>query len=100
MTLIEYLTFSILLFLIGIWGIILNNQNMLIMLMSIEIMLLAVNFNFIIFSVFLDDIIGEIFSIYILTIAAAEAAIGLAILMLYYRLTNEISLDKIGNLKG
>jgi len=100
MTLIEYLTFSILLFLIGIWGVILNNQNMLIMLMSIEIMLLAVNFNFIIFSVFLDDIIGEIFSIYILTIAAAEAAIGLAILMLYYRLTNEISLDKIGNLKG
>ena len=100
MTLIEYLTFSILLFLIGIWGIILNNQNMLIMLMSIEIMLLSVNFNFIIFSVFLDDIIGEIFSIYILTIAAAEAAIGLAILMLYYRLTNEISLDKIGNLKG
>ncbi len=73
---------------------------MLIMLMSIEIMLLAVNFNFIIFSVFLDDIIGEIFSIYILTVAAAEAAIGLAILMLYFRLTNEISINKVINLKG
>lgn len=97
---IQYLTFSILLFLIGIWGLVLNNKNIIIMFMAIKIMLLAINFNFIIFSVYLDDIIGQIFTLYILTVAAAEAAIGLAILMIHFRLTNEISIHKIISLKG
>jgi NADH-quinone oxidoreductase subunit K len=97
---IQYLTFSIILFLIGIWGLVLNNKNIIIMFMAIEIMLLAVNFNFIIFSIYLDDIIGQIFALYILTVAASEAAIGLAILMIHFRLTNEISIHKIISLKG
>jgi NADH-quinone oxidoreductase subunit K len=100
MNLIQYLTFSILLFLIGIWGLVLNNKNIIIMLMAIEIMLLAVNFNFIIFSIYLDDLIGQIFSLYIITVAAAEAAIGLAILMVYFRITNEISIQRITTLRG
>lgn len=100
MNLIQYLTFSILLFLIGIWGLVLNNKNIIIMLMAIEIMLLAVNFNFIIFSIYLDEIIGQVFSLYIITVAAAEAAIGLAILMVHFRLTNEISIHKVINLRG
>ena len=100
MNLIQYLTFSILLFLIGIWGLVLNNKNIIIMLMAIEIMLLAVNFNFIIFSIFLNDLIGQIFSLYIITVAAAEAAIGLAILMVYFRITNEISIQRITTLRG
>merc|ERR1712100_305228 len=79
--LIKYLTLSMIVFLIGISGIILNRQNIIIMLMSIELMLLAVNLNFIIFSVYLDDIMGQLFALLVLTIAAAESAIGLAILV-------------------
>jgi len=70
------------------------------MLMSIELMLLAVNFNFIIFSVFLDDIIGQIFALFILTVAAAESAIGLAILVIYYRIRGTVSIEYINLLKG
>ena len=68
--------------------------------MSIEIMLLAINLNFIFFSIYLDDIMGQIFSLYILTVAAAESAIGLAILVVYYRLRGVISIDNISLLKG
>lgn len=94
------LNIAITLFLIGVLGLVLNKKNILITLMSIELMLLAINLNFIIFSIYLDDIIGYIFVIFILTIAAAESAIGLAILTVYYRLNNTIRIDKIKNIKG
>ena len=88
------------LFLIGVLGLVLNRKNILITLMSIELMLLAINLNFIIFSVYLDDLAGYIFVLFILTIAAAESAIGLAILTIYYRLKNTIRMDKIKNIKS
>jgi len=81
--LVKYLTVASTLFILGIWGIFLNRKNIIIMLMSIELMLLAVNLNFIIFSVYLDDLIGQVFAIFILTVAAAESAIGLSILVIY-----------------
>jgi len=88
------------LFLIGVLGLVLNRKNILITLMSIELMLLAINLNFVIFSIYLDDIAGYVFVLFILTIAAAESAIGLAILTIYYRLKNTIRIDKIKNIKG
>ena len=94
------LNIVITLFLIGVLGLVLNRKNILITLMSIELMLLAVNLNFVIFSIYLDDITGYIFVLFILTIAAAESAIGLAILTVYYRLKNTIRIDKIKKIKG
>jgi len=88
------------LFLIGVLGLVLNRKNILITLMSIELMLLAINLNFIIFSIYLDDLAGYVFVLFILTIAAAESAIGLAILTIYYRLKNTIRMDKIKNIKS
>ena len=85
---------------IGVLGLVLNRKNILITLMSIELMLLAINLNFVIFSIYLDDITGYIFVLFILTIAAAESAIGLAILTIYYRLKNNIRIDNIKNIKG
>jgi len=90
----------IILFLIGALGLVLNRKSILITIMSIELMLLAVNLNFIIFSIYLDDIVGHIFVIFILTIAATESAIGLAILTVYYKLKNTIQMDKIKTLKS
>jgi len=89
------LTVIIFLFLIGVLGLVLNRKNILITIMSIELMLLSVNLNFAIFSSYLDDIVGQIFILFILTIAATESAIGLAILSVYYKLKNTIRLDKI-----
>jgi NADH-quinone oxidoreductase subunit K len=94
------LNIAIILFLIGVLGLVLNRKNILITLMSIELMLLAINLNFVIFSIYLDDITGYVFVLFILTIAAAESAIGLAILTIYYRLKNNIRIDKIKNIKG
>lgn len=94
------LSITITLFLIGVLGLILNRKNILITLMSLELMLLAINLNFVIFSIYLDDIVGYVFVLFILTIAAAESAIGLAILTIYYRLKNSIRIDKIKNIKG
>ena len=94
------LNIIIILFLIGVLGLVLNRKNILITLMSIELILLAVNLNFTIFSIYLDDITGYVFVLFILTIAAAESAIGLAILTIYYRLKNTIRVDKIKNVKG
>lgn len=94
------ITIIIILFLIGVLGLVLNRKNILIILMSIELMLLSVNLNFIIFSIYLDDIIGQIFVLFILTIAATESAIGLAILSVYYKLKNTIQMDKIKTLKN
>lgn len=98
---INYILNTILiLFLIGVLGLVLNRKNILITLISIELMLLAINLNFIIFSIYLDNITGYVFVLFILTIAATESAIGLAILTVYYRLKNTIKLDKIKNTKG
>ncbi len=90
----------IILFLIGVLGLVLNRKNILITIMSIELMLLAVNLNFVLFSIYLDDIVGQVFVLFILTIAATESAIGLAILVVYYRLKNTIRIDKIKNIKS
>jgi len=97
---IQFLAVSCLLFLLGMWGIFLNRKNILIMLMSIELMLLAVNLNFLVFSVSLDDLIGQIFALLILTVAAAESAIGLALLVVYYRVRGSISVEFIHLMKG
>ena len=89
MDLVKYLTVSMILFLLGIWGIFLNRKNILIMLMSIELMILAVNLNFLFFSVYLDDLMGQLFALLVLTVAAAESAIGLALLVVYYRVRGD-----------
>lgn len=96
----KYLYVAIFLFLIGLSGIFLNRKNIIIMLMSVELMLLAINFNLIIFSVFLDDILGQLFALLILTVAAAESAIGLAILVIYYRVRGSIAIELINLIKG
>jgi len=88
------------LFFIGVFGLVLNRKNILITIMSIELMLLAVNLNFIIFSIYLDDIVGYIFVLFVLTVAATESAIGLAILSVYYKLKQTIQLDVIKNIKN
>jgi len=94
------LNIILILFLIGVLGIVLNRKNILIILISIELMLLAINLNFIVFSIYLDDVIGLLFVLFILTIAATESAIGLAILTIYYRLKNTIKIDKIKSIKS
>jgi NADH-quinone oxidoreductase subunit K len=96
----KFLIVSIVLFLIGIFGIFLVKKNIIIILMSIELMLLAININFIIFSIYLNDLTGQIFSLFILTVAAAESAIGLAILVVYYRIKGIISINFINSIKG
>ena len=96
----KFLIISLFLFLIGVLGIFLIKKNIIIILMSIELMLLAININFIIFSAYLDDITGQVFALFILTIAAAESAIGLAILVVYYRIKGIISINFINSIKG
>lgn len=96
----HYLGFSSSLFLLGIWGIFLNRKNIIVMLMSIELMLLAVNCNFLVFSMYLDDVLGQVFSLFILTVAAAESSIGLALLVIYYRARNTVAVEFINLLKG
>ncbi len=96
----HYLFLAAIIFVIGICGIFLNRKNLIIILMSIELMLLAVNINMVAFSAFLQDLVGQIFTIFILTIAAAEAAIGLAILVIFYRNKMSIAIDDVNELKG
>jgi len=91
---------NLLLFLIGVLGLVFNRKNILIIIISIELMLLAVNLNFIVFSVYLDDILGQLFVLFILTVAATESALGLAILTSYYRLKNTIVFEYIKTIKG
>ena len=98
--LINYLIVNTILFLIGSLGLVLNRKNILIILMSVELMLLAVNMNFVIFSVYLDDLLGQMFALFILTVAAAESAIGLAILVVYYRVRGIIALEKVQTMRG
>jgi NADH-quinone oxidoreductase subunit K len=90
---------NIILFLIGVTGILINRKNVLIVLMCIEIMLLSVNLNFLVSSLYMGDFVGQIFSLFILTVAAGESAIGLAILILYNRIRNRISINEIVTLK-
>ncbi len=96
----HYLTLSAIIFTIGIAGIFLNRKNVIVILMSIELILLAVNINFVSFSIFLNDLTGQIFALFILTVAAAEAAIGLAIIVVYYRNSGTIRVEEIDKLKG
>ena len=96
----QFLILSAFLFTIGVIGIFLNRKNVIIILMSIELILLSVNINFIAFSYFLNDLTGQIFSLFVLTVAAAEAAIGLAILVIYNRNAGSIEIEKISALKG
>jgi len=96
----HYLTLGAIIFTIGIIGIFLNRKNVIVILMSIELILLAVNINLVSFSVFFNDVIGQIFTLFILTVAAAEAAIGLAIIVAYYRNTGTVHVEEINSLKG
>jgi NADH-quinone oxidoreductase subunit K len=98
--LIHYLVLAAILFTLGIGGIFLNRKNVIIILMSIELMLLAVNINFVAFSAHLGDLSGQIFTMFILTVAAAEAAIGLAILVVFYRNRGSIAVEDINQMKG
>lgn len=99
-TLTHFLILSSLIFVIGIAGIFLNRKNILIILMSIELMLLSVNINFVAFSAYLGDLLGQIFSLFILTIAAAEAAIGLAILVVYFRNRDSVAVEDVSQMRG
>ena len=96
----HYLTVAAILFTLGLFGIFLNRKNVIIILMSIELMLLAVNINFVAFSAFLHDLVGQVFAMFVLTVAAAEAAIGLAILVVYYRNRGSIAVEDINMMKG
>lgn len=96
----HYLVVASLLFTFGVVGIFLNRKNVIIILMSVELMLLAVNINFVAFSTHLNDLAGQIFAMFVLTVAAAEAAIGLAILVIYFRNRGTIAVEDIDVLKG
>ena len=100
MDLSAYLTLAAIIFTIGIAGIILNHKNIIIILMSVELILLAVNINFVAFSAFLGDLVGQVFALFVLTVAAAEAAIGLAILVVYFRNRGTIAVEDVNLMKG
>jgi NADH-quinone oxidoreductase subunit K len=96
----EYLVVAALLFTIGVLGIFLNRKNIIIILMSVELILLAVNINFVAFSTHLGDLVGQVFALFVLTVAAAEAAIGLAILVVYFRNRGTIAVEDVNLMKG
>ena len=96
----HYVTLSAIIFSIGVIGIFLNRKNVVVILMSIELILLAVNINLVSFSIFTNDLTGQIFTMFVLTVAAAEAAIGLAIIVVFYRNKGTIRVQEIDNLKG
>ncbi len=96
----DYLAVAAALFTIGVFGIFLNRKNVIVILMSIELILLAVNINFVAFSSFLGDLVGQIFALFVLTVAAAEAAIGLAILVVFFRNRHTIAVEDVNLLKG
>ena len=99
-TLGHYLAVAAILFTLGVFGIFLNRKNVIIILMSIELMLLAVNINLVAFSTHLGDLTGQVFAMFVLTVAAAEAAIGLAILVVYFRNRGSIAVEDINRLRG
>jgi NADH-quinone oxidoreductase subunit K len=96
----NFIIVSVTLFTIGLVGFLVNRKNILLLLLALEIMLLAVNINFVVFSVFLDDLLGQIFTLIVLTVAAAESALGLAILIVYYRVRGGIALDTVQTLRS
>jgi NADH-quinone oxidoreductase subunit K len=96
----DYLIVAAILFTIGVVGIFLTRRNIIIILMSVELILLAVNINFVAFSSFLGDLVGQVFALFVLTVAAAEAAIGLAILVVYFRIRGTIEVEDINAMKG
>ncbi len=96
----HYLTVAAILFVIGVFGIFVNRKNVIVILMSIELILLAVNINFIAFSAALNDLVGQVFALFVLTVAAAEAAIGLAILVAFFRNRGTIAVEEIDTLRG
>ena len=96
----DYLVVAAILFSLSVAGIFLNRKNVIIILMSIELMLLAVNINFVAFSTHLHDLVGQVFAMFVLTVAAAEAAIGLAILVVYYRNRGSIAVEDVNMMKG
>jgi NADH-quinone oxidoreductase subunit K len=96
----QYLTVGAILFTLGVFGIFLNRKNIIVILMSIELILLAVNLNFVAFSAVLNDLAGQVFALLILTVAAAEAAIGLAILVIFFRNRGSIAVDDVNLMKG
>jgi NADH-quinone oxidoreductase subunit K len=96
----HYLTLAAILFTIGVFGIFMNRKNVIVILMSIELILLAVNINFVAFSAFQGNLIGQVFALFVLTVAAAEAAIGLAILVIYFRNRGTIAVEDVNLMKG
>ena len=96
----HYLTLAAIIFTIGIIGIFLNRKNIIIILMSIELILLAVNINLVSFSIYLQNLVGQVFAMFILTVAAAESAVGLAIIVIYYKNKGSINVEQIDSLKG
>ncbi|MET3710094.1 MULTISPECIES: NADH-quinone oxidoreductase subunit NuoK [Sphingomonas] len=99
-SLTHYLVVSAILFTMGVLGIFMNRKNLIVILMAIELILLAVNLNFVAFSSFLHDLVGQVFAMFVLTVAAGEAAIGLAILVIYFRGRGTISVDDVNRMKG
>ena len=98
--LIHYLVVGAILFTMGVLGIFLNRKNLIVILMAIELILLAVNINLVAFSAHLNDLVGQVFAMFVLTVAAAEAAIGLAILVIYFRNRGDIAVDDASRMKG
>jgi NADH-quinone oxidoreductase subunit K len=96
----HYLTVGAILFVLGVLGIFLNRKNVIVILMAVELILLAVNLNLVAFSAFMQDLVGQVFAMLVLTVAAAEAAIGLAILVIYFRSHGSIAVDDINRMKG
>src|SRR5688572_32660818 len=96
----HYLTVAAILFTLGIFGVFINRKNVIVILMSVELILLAVNLNLVAFSAFLDDLVGQVFALFVLTVAAAEASIGLAILVVFYRNRGSIAVEDINLMKG
>ena len=96
----HYITVSAILFVLGVLGIFINRKNVIVILMSVELILLAVNINLVGFSAFMNDLVGQVFAMLVLTVAAAEAAIGLAILVIYYRGRGTIAVDDVNRMKG
>jgi len=99
-TLGHFVAVGAILFVLGVFGIFLNRKNVIVILMAIELILLSVNINLVAFSVFLGDMVGQVFAMFVLTVAAAEAAIGLAILVIYFRNRGTIAVDDINQMKG
>jgi NADH-quinone oxidoreductase subunit K len=96
----HYLTVAAILFTLGVFGVFINRKNVIVILMSVELILLAVNINLVAFSAFLGDLVGQVFALFVLTVAAAEASIGLAILVVFYRNRGSIAVEDVNLMKG